>query len=508
MLAGGVSRPESLYTQVGFTQLKALSPTGRCAPFDKSADGLVVGEGAGMLVLKRLDDALRDSDKIMGIIKGVGLSNDIGGNLLAPDSEGQVRAMRAAYKGSGLSPYDIDLIECHGAGTPVGDRKELTSLRALWGESDWSAEQCAIGSVKSMIGHLLTAAGAAGMIKTILSLQHGVLPPSLNFSKPSENSPLIGSPFRVQTKACEWERRKKNQPFRAAVSAFGFGGINGHLIIEEWFSEKGNPFYVPEKYKFSEAGDSPVIKKESSDIFLPDTKLPIAVIGMDSVFGPIKTLYDFQKTILNGHSAFIKRPEGKWNGCDETVSEYLDKNLHYGSFIESVSTYIGEFHIPPNEIPDMLPQHLLMLKVAAKAMEDAGLFDRHNKNRTDRPDMGVTIGMDFDMEATDYHFRWNLVNLISEWKKKYNLEIDDTGTNSWLESLKVSYSPPLISSRTVGALGGIMASRIAKEFRLGGPGFIVSCEECSGLKALEICVRSLQQNETNTFSCRGCRSSG
>ena len=499
MLAGGVSRPESLYTQVGFTQLKALSPTGRCAPFDKSADGLVVGEGAGMLVLKRLDDALRDSDKIMGIIKGVGLSNDIGGNLLAPDSEGQVRSMLAAYKGSGLSPHDIDLIECHGAGTPVGDRKELSSLRTLWGDSDWSAEQCAIGSVKSMIGHLLTAAGAAGMIKTILSLQHGVLPPSLNFSKPSESSPLIGSPFRVQTKACEWERRKKNQPFRAAVSAFGFGGINGHLILEEWFNEKGNQFYVPEKYKISEAGDLPAIKKESSDIFLPDTKLPIAVIGMDSVLGPIKTLYDFQKTILNGHSAFIKRPKNKWNGCDDTVSEYLDKNLHYGSFIEGISTYIGEFHIPPNEIPDMLPQHLLMLKVAAKAMEDAGLFDRNNKNRTDRPDMGVTIGMDFDMEATDYHFRWNLVNLINEWKKKYSLVIDDTRTNSWLESLKASYSPPLISSRTVGALGGIMASRIAKEFRLGGPGFIVSCEECSGLKALEIGVRSLQQNETNTF---------
>lgn len=120
----------------------------------------------------------------------MGLSNDMGGNLLAPDIEGQVRAMRSAYLSAGWSPCEIDLIECHGAGTPVGDNAELHSLRNLWGESGWSYEQCPIGSVKSMIGHLLTAAGAAGMVKTFLALKHKVLPPSINFDKPPEKSPL------------------------------------------------------------------------------------------------------------------------------------------------------------------------------------------------------------------------------------------------------------------------------------------------------------------------------
>jgi acyl transferase domain-containing protein len=143
MLAGGVSRPECLYTQVGFSQLRALSPSGRCAPFDKSADGLVVGEGAGILVLKRLEDAINEEDRIYGLIKGIGLSNDMRGNLLAPDSEGQLRAMHSAYKSAGWSPHDIDLIECHGTGTPVGDITELHSLRSLWGESGWSRKQCA-----------------------------------------------------------------------------------------------------------------------------------------------------------------------------------------------------------------------------------------------------------------------------------------------------------------------------------------------------------------------------
>ena len=231
MLAGGVSRPECLYTQVGFSQLRALSPTGRCAPFDASADGLVVGEGAGILALKRLEDALAAGDRIWGLIHGVGLSNDMRGNLLAPDSEGQVRAMRQAYRAAGWSPGTVDLVECHGTGTPTGDRTELASLQRLWQEFDCAAEPCALGSVKSMIGHLLTAAGAAGLIKTLMALTHQILPPSLHFFRAPDDSPLRQSAFHVQTEAREWPSRKGR---RAAVSAFGFGGINAHLLLEAW----------------------------------------------------------------------------------------------------------------------------------------------------------------------------------------------------------------------------------------------------------------------------------
>ena len=159
MLAGGLSRPDSLYTQMGFTQLKALSPTGRCAPFDHKADGLVVGEGCGIVALKRVEDALRDGDSIIAVIAGVGLSNDIGGNLMLPESQGQLRAMRAAYEQAGWCPADIDHIECHGTGTPTGDLVEWNSLRELWrGHGD--TRRCVIGSVKSNVGHLLTGAGA------------------------------------------------------------------------------------------------------------------------------------------------------------------------------------------------------------------------------------------------------------------------------------------------------------------------------------------------------------
>src|SRR5262249_18301377 len=156
---------------MGFSQLRALSPSGRASPFDARGDGLVVGEGAGVFVLKRLDDARRDGDRIYAVIAGAGLSNDVGGGLLAPSSDGQLRAMRAAYRAASWRPEDVDLIECHATGTPVGDAVEFASLRALWGEAGWRAGQCVIGSVKSTTGHLLTAAGAAGLVKVLLALR-------------------------------------------------------------------------------------------------------------------------------------------------------------------------------------------------------------------------------------------------------------------------------------------------------------------------------------------------
>ena len=246
MLVGGVSRPDCLYTQVGFSQLRALSPSGRCAPFDKRADGLVVGEGVGMFVLKRVEDAVKDDDTILAVIKGIGLSNDMGGSLLAPMSEGQVRAMRMAYDTSGWKPDQVDLIECHGAGTPLGDHTELSSLTTLWQGIASPAGVCPIGSVKSTIGHLLTAAGAAGTLKVLLALKHENIPPSNNYTEPTENSPLIDSPFRVQTEVADWASRDADTPRRAAVSAFGFGGINAHMLLEEWIHPNR---FQKERYK-------------------------------------------------------------------------------------------------------------------------------------------------------------------------------------------------------------------------------------------------------------------
>ncbi|MBU1169573.1 MAG: beta-ketoacyl synthase [Proteobacteria bacterium] len=479
MLAGGVSRPESLFTQAGFTQLKALSPSGICSPFDANADGLVVGEGAGVIVLKRLDDAVRDQDTIHALIHGAGLSNDIGGNLLAPDSEGQIRAMNLAYENTGWSPYDVDHIECHGTGTPVGDAIELKSLRAVWGQSGWTKQQCAIGSVKSMVGHLLTGAGIAGTIKTLMAMKHKTLPPSLNFTEPAQGSPLVDGPFRVQTEASDWDRRK-DHPRRAAMSAFGFGGINAHVLAEEWEPGYAKHAYVPSTLSLENA----------------QPLCDVAVVGMGTFFGPAQTLEEFQSALfdarpMTGATAAATR----WKGSEKAGEKHLGtKKLPKGNYLNTLEVAIGEFHIPPNEIPDILPQHLMMLKAAAQAMADAGL-----PHREDRPRMGTAIGMNFDFEATNFHMRWNLENQVRDWNRLHNLGLDTEGEQAWLDELKKDCQPPLSSARTTGALGGIIASRVAKEFRLGGPSFIVSCEDASGLKALEIGLRSIQNRETDLF---------
>jgi PfaB family protein len=482
MLAGGVSRPECLYTQVGFSQLRAISPSGRCAPFDKTADGLVVGEGAGILMLKRLEDALRDQDTIWGVIRGIGVSNDIEGNLLAPSSEGQVRAMQSAYEQADWSPLDVDLIECHGAATPVGDTTELSSLGALWNNLDWKAGQCAIGSVKSMTGHLLTAAGAAGMIKTLLAMHHKTLPPSLNFTAPPENSPLHNSPFHVQIHSQSWSPRADKTPRRAAVSAFGFGGINAHLLLEEYCLPKNSGKH-PSSIEISPAVQS-----------INDDAPAIAIVGMDARFGHLNSLYDFQVAVFNGNSAIRQRPELRFKGGDHAAMQHLGHSATYGAFMENITLAPGRFRIPPRELAQVLPQHLVLLEIAAGAMQAASLPLRQPRNR-----MGAVVGIGFDYEATNFHLRWNLINRIAGWQKDLGLTLDAKQTRHWLETLQNQISPPLTHARTLGALAGIIASRVAREFNLGGASFTVSGEETSGIKALEIAVRSLQQRETDVM---------
>jgi len=484
MLAGGVSRPECLYTQVGFSQLRALSPSGRCAPFDASADGLVVGEGAGILVLKRLEDAVAQADTIYAVIRGIGLSNDMRGNLLAPDTEGQLRAMRAAYAAAGWAPTDIDLIECHGAGTPVGDATEVNSLINLWQTENWVPGQCAIGSIKSMTGHLLTAAGAAGSIKTLLALHKRTLPPSLNFTKPSMTSPLPNSPFRVQIKPESWPIAGDARSPRAAVSAFGFGGINAHMLLEAWGPAEAAAGQPADDHRSAHMTPS----KGANNT-------PVAVVGMDALFGRATSMAQFTHLLQDGLSIIDTRPEQRWWGAEDLFREQTGIADLRGAFLEKLAIQSGEFRIPPAEIPDILIQHLLMLKVARGALLDAGL-----PLYEERPDMGGIIGIEFDWEATQFHLRWNLVNQIVQWQRRLGLKaLTHVETEKWLSDLTTALGPPLTASRTLGALGGIIASRVAREFRFGGPSFVVSQEAASGTRALEIAVRSLQNNETRTM---------
>ena len=227
MLAGAVNRSDDLYLHIGFSTLKAVSPTGQSRPFHTDADGLLPCEGAGFVVLKRLADAEAAGDRVLAVIRGVGISNDgRTAGLLTPSELGQEQAIRAAYEVSGVSPSQISLLECHATGTPIGDATEIRSTGRVYA----GLRDVPIGSVKSNLGHPITAAGMAGLFKIIGAMHAGIRPATLHVDSATLNPAIAASPFRVLRKNEPWECEG---PRRASLSAFGFGGNNGHLIVEE-----------------------------------------------------------------------------------------------------------------------------------------------------------------------------------------------------------------------------------------------------------------------------------
>jgi acyl transferase domain-containing protein/3-hydroxymyristoyl/3-hydroxydecanoyl-(acyl carrier protein) dehydratase len=490
MLTGGVSRPDCLYTQMGFSQLRALSPSGRCSPFDTAADGLVVGEGAGIVVLKRLSDAVRAGDHIYAVLAGVGLSNDLGGSLLAPASEGQLRAMRAAYRQAGWSPSDVDLIECHATGTPLGDAVEFESLTALWGSSGWQAGQCVLGSVKSTVGHLLTAAGAAGLIKVLLALRDQVLPPTANFTQASPRLAFVGSPFRVLTERRPWQRRSPDAARRAAVSAFGFGGINAHVLLEEWTADR-----TMVARGVSEGLSEPSLTLRATIRGAgrsSEQPVPIAVVGLGARFGPWTSLRAFRERVLGGGPPREPYRKRHWWGAQESrwfQDSPLGRMPFTGYYLDELEVPLEQFRIPPKELQEMLPQQLLMLQVATDALADAGGQETH------RATTGVFLGIALDLNTTNFDFRWSLRDRAKAWAAELDWQPSADELEEWIARLRDAAGPALSANRTMGALGSIVASRIARAFQIGGPSFTLSSEESSGARALEAAVRALQRGE-------------
>ncbi len=230
VLAGGVHHCHDVTFWSVFSQLGALSRSQRIRPFHRDADGVLIGEGTGVVVLKRLADAERDGDRVYAVITGTGVASDgRTAGLSNPDSAGQVRAVRQAWTAAGVDPATVGLLEAHGTATPAGDVAELATIAEVFGQAD--EPTAVLGSVKSMIGHTMPAAGVAGLVKAALAVYHGVLPPTLHCERP--HPALAATRFETLGTAKAWETDDRRPVRRAGVNAFGFGGINAHVVLEQ-----------------------------------------------------------------------------------------------------------------------------------------------------------------------------------------------------------------------------------------------------------------------------------
>ncbi|WP_169726747.1 type I polyketide synthase, partial [Mycobacterium szulgai] len=241
VITGGVDALNDILMFMCFAKVTALSPSGDCRPFSDKADGTMLGEGLAMMALKRLDDAERDGDPIYAVIRGMGTSSDgRAKSIYAPSAQGQAKALRRAYEAAGYDPGTVGLLEAHGTGTKAGDLAEFSALREVFDLSGRQDRQwCALGSVKSQVGHTKAASGACGLFKAVMALHHKTLPPTIKVDQPNPALDMDSSPFYLPTQSRPWIA-DEGAPRRASVSSFGFGGTNFHVTLEEYTGRAGH----------------------------------------------------------------------------------------------------------------------------------------------------------------------------------------------------------------------------------------------------------------------------
>lgn len=448
MLAGAVACADDLFIHIGFSALEALSPSGRSRPFHRDADGLLPAEGAAFVVLKRLDDALANGDTVLGVVRGIGLSNDgRGRGILVPSEAGQVRAIRQAYEVAGVGPEEVSLVECHATGTKVGDATEIRSL----GEVYRGLEGVAIGSLKSNLGHPITVAGLAGLLKVLAALDAGMRPPTLHAEE--ANPALAGSPFRLLGRAEPWP---DDRPRMAALSAFGFGGNNGHLIVEQWHPELAARSAAAEP-----RSDQPAQPVSDQPAATRTRQAAIAVVGLGVVAADGDDARDFASTLFSGAVRLTRQEDGGLGGRAETITLPLD-----------------ELRFPPRDLEQTLPQQLLVLKAALQATAQVAALPQ--------PRTGVLVGMGCDAEVARWGMRWRLAGAT---------EALGFPGEEWLRAAQDAVVPRLQAAGVVGTMPNMPANRINSQLDLGGMSCTVAAEELSGLVGLDLAVRALAAGE-------------
>ncbi|MFC8516861.1 beta-ketoacyl synthase N-terminal-like domain-containing protein [Streptomyces sp. NPDC057257] len=443
MLAGGVCAPDPTVIHLSFSDLHAYPPDGFSQPFDARSKGIITGQGAAMVALKRLADAQRDGDRVYAVIDAVALGNDgPGKHLLAPNVTGQLATYELAYRDTDFTPQDVQYVECHATGTPLGDRTELDGVERHFGRGPL------LGSVKGNIGHLLTAAGMSSLVKVVLALGQGVIPPTVGVAEPLPDTVAD----RVVRQPVPWPAADGAR--RAAVSAFGFGGTNAHVVLSEPGGRQEDPAE-------------------------PSKPSPMAVIGMGAHFGSFTTLDEFERAGYEGTDAVRELPPHRWRGF-ETLDGVAAPPAAY---IEGFEVDATSYRIPPKDLDHFNQQHLLMMRVAEEALKDAG-YERPGPGTKGRR-VAVVLGMEMEPSAEGHGARYALGRKLAAWCAGAGLAPTDEQLAALTRAARDGIHDSIEANEVLSYIGNIMAARISSLWNLTGPSFTVSSDSAVGADALD-----------------------
>jgi len=493
-LVGGASycKSDSL---VLFSQAQSVSATGS-RPFDADADGLISSEGYITLVLKTLDKALADGDPVHGVIRGLGMSSDgKGKSLWAPRKEGQIVAMERAYQG-GLDPARLQYIEAHATSTQLGDATELTALSEVLKENLPPGTKLPIGGVKANIGHTLETAGVAGLVKVVLAMQNRVIPPAINVRNLNPKIDWDNVPLFVPQQEMPWGDAPGGLPRRAAVNAFGIGGLNIHVVVDEFVREKPTSVYysdVPGEQIARSAQPAAIPKDEG-----------IAIIGMGAIVPGAQTIDAFWQLLESGRDPKSDGTPDRWPTHlayeAGTTALYRSPTLR-GGYITDYKYDWRKHKVPPKQVQNANPLQFMLLDAADQALEDSGYKERP----LDRKRVGVVVGTIFGGDFAD---RLQMGLRLPEFSRTLAHYLRQQGVpEDQIESAQDEYKKvllkymPALADETGSFTSSTLASKITKTFDLMGGALALDAGPGSALAAMSASMDILRSGACDMMIC-------
>ncbi|PQO44279.1 type I polyketide synthase [Blastopirellula marina] len=481
VVVGGASdcKSDSL---VLFSAAQTLTKTDS-RPFDSSADGLIMSEGYVALVMKTLDRAIADGDNIQAVVRGLGVATDgKGKSLWAPRKEGQMRAMRRAYR-RGVDVSRLQYLECHATATQLGDATELETLREVLEPNFPAGKKIPITSAKANIGHALEAAGIAGMIKTILCMQHQQFPAAINIKELNTKVPWNESPFFVPMQPAAWPTPADGGPRTAAVNAFGIGGLNMHVVIDE---------YVGQTAEQITGGPRPVTESAEDRA--------VAIIGLGCITPGASEINAFWDLLQKGTDPKGEPSPERWSHL--TRKKATDQGIGIvGGFIDDYAYDWRKHKVPPKQVQEADPLQFMFLDASEQALADAG-YDRQS---IQRELCGVVIGTEF---GGDFGDQLEMGLRLPEMQAKLSELLTARGVPAdKIEAICQDFANvllkkwPALVDETGSFTSSTLASRISKTLDLNGGAVAIDSGSTSGMSGIALCIDSLLSGDNDMMIC-------